>query len=178
MYTAGMEGVATDNVGLYAESSVRFRQVDPSDRAALIALCAAYRRADGQEQATPLVSAAVDAALAGESLVRVFMIELLEESEQPSEHAAMLVGYLAISLGFSIEAGGRDAFVDELFIEPHVQGRGIGRRALQFAEQVCRELGVRRVCMEVERENMRAKRLYNSLGFRDHTRHLLSKQLS
>jgi GNAT superfamily N-acetyltransferase len=172
-----MESVAGDNVGPYADDSVRFRQADPSDRAALIALCAAYRRADGQKQATSLVSAAVDAALAGDELVRVFMIELLEDSEQPGERATMLVGYLALGLGFSIKAGGRDAFIDELYIEPPVQGRGIGRRALLFAEQVCRELGVQRVCLEVERENARAKRLYNLLGFSDHTRHLLSKRL-
>lgn len=178
MYTAAMESVAKEQMVPYAESSVRFRRADPSDRGALIALCADYRRSDGQKQATSLVSAALDSALAGDSLIHVFMIELLEESELPSEHAAMLVGYLAISLGFSIEAGGRDAFVDELYIQPPAQGRGLGRRALQFAEHVCRELGVRRVCMEVERENARAKKLYNLLGFRDHTRHLLSKQLS
>jgi ribosomal protein S18 acetylase RimI-like enzyme len=173
-----MESVARDSVSPYAEGSVRFRPADASDRTALIALCAAYRRADAQKPAASLVSRAVDAALLGDSLVRVFMIELLEDSEQPGERAAMLVGYLALTLGFSIEAGGRDAFVDELYIEPPVQGRGLGRRALLFAEQVCRELGVRRVCMEVERENTRAKKLYNGLGFHDHTRHLLSKQLS
>jgi ribosomal protein S18 acetylase RimI-like enzyme len=164
-------------VSPYAETSVRFRAADASDRGALLALCADYRRADSQPQASSLVSTAVDAALAGDSLVRVFMIELLEESEQPSEHAALLVGYLAISLGFSIEAGGRDAFIDEIYIAPRVQRRGIGKRAFSFAEQICRELGVRRICLEVERHNDRAHALYKQLGFQEHSRHLLSRRL-
>jgi ribosomal protein S18 acetylase RimI-like enzyme len=172
-----MESVLSEKVVPYAENSVRFRQATASDRSALISLCAAYRRADAQEQATQLVGAAVDAALAGDSLIHVYMIELLEESARRGEGATMLVGYLALTVGFSIEAGGRDAFIDELYIEPPVQGRGLGRRALLFAEQLCHQLGVRRVCLEVERENARAKKLYSALGFREHRRHLLSKQL-
>jgi GNAT superfamily N-acetyltransferase len=172
-----MESTAEEIVLPYAESSVRFRKATPSDRSALIALCAAYRRADAQEQAPGLVSAALDAALAGDALIHVYLIELLEESSLPGEGAAMLVGYLALTLGFSIEVGGRDAFVDELYIEPPLQGRGLGRQALSFAETLCYQLGVRRVCLEVERQNVRAKRLYNALGYHEHGRHLLSKRL-
>jgi len=161
----------------FSEPSVRFRRADSSDRAALLALCAAYRRADDQPQASALVARAIDAALAGDALISLFMIELLEESEQPSEHAALLVGYVAVSLGFSIEAGGRDAFVDELYIEPRVQRRGLGKRALGFAAELCRELGVQRICLEVERKNDGAKRLYERLGFREHGRYLLSRRL-
>jgi len=172
-----MESVADEAVVPYADSSVRFRKATSSDRSALIALCAAYRRADAQEQAPQLVSAALDAALAGDTLIHVYMIELLEESAQRGEGATMLVGYFALTLGFSIEVGGRDAFLDELYVEPPVQSRGLGSQALRFVEQLCLELGARRVCLEVERENVRAKKLYSALGYRDHGRHLLSKRL-
>jgi ribosomal protein S18 acetylase RimI-like enzyme len=172
-----MEDTLADVTAPYAERCVRFRPADKSDRGALLAWCAAYRRADSQPEAATQVSAAIDAALAGEPLVRLFVIELLEESELPAEHGTMLVGYVAVSLGFSIEAGGRDAFVDELYIEPAVQRRGLGHRALAFADQLCRELGVRRICLEVERHNEGARRLYERLGFRDHGRQLLSKRL-
>lgn len=172
-----MDNALTEPVVPYAEASVRFRLADQSDRSALLELCAAYRRVDSQPQASDLVAQALDAALAGDSLIRLFMIELLEESEQPSEHAALLVGYVAISLGFSIEAGGRDAFVDELYVEPPFQRRGLGKHALGFAEKLCRELGVRRICLEVERKNERARKLYEQLGFRDHERYLLSHRL-
>lgn len=161
----------------YDQSSLRFRRAEHGDRQAVLELCAAYRRADHQPEASSLVSAAIDAALAGDPLIHVFLVELLEASEQPGEHGSMLVGYLAVTLGFSIEAGGRDAFVDELYIQPSMQGRGLGKRALDFAEQLCRELSVKRVCLEVERANTRAKKLYDALGYRDHGRFLLSKPL-
>jgi ribosomal protein S18 acetylase RimI-like enzyme len=172
-----MANALDERLSPYADTSVRFRPADLSDRGALLTLCAAYRRADSQPQASALVSAAIDAALAGDALIRLFMIELLEESEQPSEHASLLVGYLAISLGFSIEAGGRDAFIDEIYVEPQVQRRGLGKRAFSFADGLCRELGVRRICLEVERHNERAQALYKQLGFRDHERLLLSRRL-
>lgn len=162
----------------YAETAVRFRRAEPSDRTAVVGLCAAYRQADAQPQATELVSAAVDAALAGDTLSHVYLIELLDDSERPEQRSAMLVGYVAITLGFSIEAGGRIAFVDELYVAPSVQGRGLGRRALDFAAQLAKQLGAARLCLEVERYNTRAKKLYDALGFRDHERFLLSKPLS
>jgi len=172
-----MTNVADETVAPYAASSVRFRKATTSDRSALLALCAGYRRADAQAQAPQLVTAALDAALSGDALVHVYIIELLEESAQRGEGATMLVGYLALTLGFSIESGGREAFVDELYVEPPVQGRGLGSQALRFAEVLCHELGVRRLRLEVERENIRAKKLYSALGYREHGRHLLSKLL-
>lgn len=172
-----MGKVSSEAAVPYDASSVRFRRVEQGDRSALLALCSAYRRVDSQPQADSLVSAAVDAALAGDPLIHLYLVELLEDSEQPTERGAMLVGYLAMTVGFSIEAGGRDAFIDELYIEPSMQGRSLGRRALDFAEQRCRELGAQRVCLEVERANTRAKKLYDALGYRDHGRFLLSKRL-
>lgn len=172
-----MDPTRTQVLAPYADDCVRFRRAEQSDRDALLGLCAAYRRADAQPAAATLVSRAVDLALAGDPMIHIFMIELLEDSEQPEERASMLVGYVAVTLGFSIEVGGRDAFVDELYIEEAVQRRGLGRRALDFAEQLCRQLDVQRVCLEVERHNDRAKQLYEQLGFADHNRFLLSKRL-
>jgi hypothetical protein len=35
-----------------------------------------------------------------------------------------IVGYLAVCLGYSIELGGKDGFVDELFVAPGSRGQG------------------------------------------------------
>lgn len=166
-----------ETAGFYGEGTVRFRRAQHADRQAVLDLCAAYRRADSQPDASSLVSASIDCALGGDNLIHVYLVELLEDSEHPNERGSLLAGYIAVTLGFSIEAGGRDAFVDELYIQPSMQGRGLGRRALDFAEQLCRELGAQRVCLEVERANTRAKKLYDALGYRDHGRYLLSKRL-
>jgi ribosomal protein S18 acetylase RimI-like enzyme len=87
------------------------------------------------------------------------------------------VGYLALTLGYSLEYGGRDAFIDELFIRESHRGRGLGRRALRVAEEACRELDVRALHLEVARTNAAAKRLYRASGFVDHDRYLMTKQL-
>jgi GNAT superfamily N-acetyltransferase len=85
------------------------------------------------------------------------------------------VGYFVLTLGWSLEYGGRDAFVDELFVSPSHRGRGLGRRALEAIGEACRELGVQALHLEVEKENLSAAELYREWGFEDHDRCLMSK---
>ena len=88
------------------------------------------------------------------------------------------IGYLALTLGYSFEFGGYDAFIDEVYVRENQRGRGIGKMAIQTAEQECRILGVRALHLEVERENTSAQALYRKVGFVDHDRYLLTKSLS
>lgn len=87
-------------------------------------------------------------------------------------------GYLVVTFGFSLEFGGRDAFVDELFVLPHARGRGLGTDALRIAEDVCREVGIHALHLEVEFTNESAKRLYARTGYVAHTRHLMTKRFT
>ncbi len=86
-----------------------------------------------------------------------------------------LAGYVVLTLGYSLEFHGRDAFVDELFVAPMYRHRGIGTQALRFIEEQCRAFGVHALHLEVERGNAGAQRLYRSLGFRDHDRYLMTQ---
>ncbi len=88
------------------------------------------------------------------------------------------IGYLALTLGFSFEYGGYDAFVDEVYINEQHRGQGIGKLALQVAEDACRALGVQALHLEVERVNTNAHALYRKVGFVEHDRHLMTKQIS
>ena len=85
------------------------------------------------------------------------------------------VGYVVLTLGFSLEFHGRDAFVDEIYIRAQYRGRGIGGKALAFAEGACRSLGVRALHLEVERKNTAAQAVYRKVGFKDHDRYLMTK---
>ena len=87
------------------------------------------------------------------------------------------VGYLAVTLGFSLEYHGRDAFLDELYVMPHARGHGLGRQALMLTERQCRDAGVHALHLEVERDKSAAMRLYQRRGFRNHERVLLHKIL-
>jgi ribosomal protein S18 acetylase RimI-like enzyme len=89
-----------------------------------------------------------------------------------------VAGYLVVTFGFSLEFGGRDAFVDELFLRGEFRRRGIGKLALAFAEEQCREAGVGALHLEVERANTAAQELYRRSGFRDHDRYLMTKWIT
>ncbi len=90
---------------------------------------------------------------------------------------ALPIGYIVLTLGYSLEYYGRDAFVDDLFIRPAYRARGLGRLALQTLEDACRDLDVRAIHLEVGRDNHAARGLYRKWGFEDHDRLLMTKRL-
>jgi len=87
------------------------------------------------------------------------------------------IGYVILTLGFSIEHGGRDGFIDELYVIPEMRGLGLGRRMIQIAEDAARALGVGTLHLEVENRNKTAQAIYRKSGWRDTHRKLLSKKL-
>lgn len=88
-----------------------------------------------------------------------------------------LAGYIVLTLGYSLEYYGRDAFVDDLFIRPAYRAGGLGGLALQTLEDTCRDLEVRAIHLEVGRDNHAARGLYRKWGFEDHDRLLMTKNL-
>ncbi|HEV2992557.1 MAG TPA: GNAT family N-acetyltransferase [Candidatus Angelobacter sp.] len=116
-----------------------------------------------------------------EEQVRQSLRELLAS---PSAGRAFLIckdglciGYLVLSFDFSMEYGGKNGWIDELFVQREFRGQGVGSRAMDFAVKTARELGAKVLHLEVSRENP-AIDLYRRLGFEDHGRYLLSKWLS
>lgn len=87
------------------------------------------------------------------------------------------VGYLVVTHGYSLEFGGRDAFVDEVYMIPEMRGRGFGEQALKIAEEHCRRNRIGALHLEVERENPRARALYERSGYKAHDRHLMTRWL-
>lgn len=95
-----------------------------------------------------------------------------------AEDAQRLVAYAVLTLGYSLEHRGRDAFVDELYVVPSHRGRGLGRAALGLMDGYCREHGVHVLLLEVEHVNEDAHALYRRAGFGAGTRHLLKKHIA
>lgn len=75
------------------------------------------------------------------------------------------LGYIVLTFGYSLEMGGRDAFIDELFLIETVRGKGIGKRVMELIQAEARRLGVHALHLEVGRENERAQRVYRVAGF-------------
>lgn len=79
--------------------------------------------------------------------------------------ASATLGYAIMIPYWSNEYGGTLLFVDEIFVVPEARSRGIGR---QFFEFVFRErpFGAVAAAVEVSPANIRARQLYESIGFR------------
>ena len=88
-------------------------------------------------------------------------------------HEEQLVGYLALCSGYSIEFGGQDAFIDELYIKPAYRGLGIGLKALAMIKIEATKMGLKALHLEVDRNNARAKRLYSKSQFVERDKYLL-----
>ena len=116
-----------------------------------------------------------------ENSARGALTQLLADDSCGVAHFILLggeaAGYLVLTFGFSLEFGGRDAFVDELFVKDEFRGRSAGKAALGFAAEVCRKRDIRALHLEVERANEGAQGLYRKFGFVDHDRYLLTKWL-
>jgi GNAT superfamily N-acetyltransferase len=85
------------------------------------------------------------------------------------------IGYIILTLGYSLEYRGRDAFIDEFYLRPKYRGQGIGTQTLVFVEDACRVLGVQALHLEVDFENPDAQRLYHRSGYQRHDRFLMTK---
>ena len=87
------------------------------------------------------------------------------------------VGYFVLTVGYSLEFGGRFALLDEFLIEEPWQGQGIGTRALAFMEDWCRGQGIGALRLEVGHQNPRALALYRRAGFLVLDRHFMTRLL-
>jgi ribosomal protein S18 acetylase RimI-like enzyme len=148
-------------------SDVTFRLATEEDVESVLGLMRQYYEEDGYPFSESRARKAVLGLMADQSLGRLWVMET----------EGQIVGYLAITLGYSLEYLGRDAFVDEIVVAPDWRGRGLGTRALALAEETCRELGVNALHLEVEREKTAAQNLYRRAGFVDHDRYLMTRWL-
>ncbi len=82
-----------------------------------------------------------------------------------------------LGLGFSVEYGGVDGFLDDLYIVPEWRDRGLGSAVLGLLDAEARRLEVRAIHLEIMPGNDRAEGLYRRRGFRPSGRALYSKRL-
>jgi ribosomal protein S18 acetylase RimI-like enzyme len=149
----------------------RIRRARPRDGAALVELQREFYREDRIAHA-PVNARALHRLLRSPRAGVVWVIESgAGASRSP-------IGYLVLTIGYSLERGGRDSFIDELYVRPQQRGRGLGALAIATAEVAARRLGVRAVHLEVDTGNERARRLYERSGFALRERyHLMTKVL-
>ena len=148
-------------------SNVSLQPVTSQDEEVLIALARAFHSEDGHALEDG-GERAVRAVCRGDPMALAWFLCA----------DGVRVGYAVLTFGFSIEHGGRDGFIDDLYVLPAARGRGIGTAAMDLLEQAARDRGVQGLHLEVERGNAKAQALYRRRGYRVTDRRLMSKRLA
>jgi ribosomal protein S18 acetylase RimI-like enzyme len=78
------------------------------------------------------------------------------------------VAYLAFT--WTLEHGGRSAWLEELYVVPAMRSRGVGSRLLREAMAHARAAGAVAIDLEVDEDHARAAHLYAREGFHPHRR--------
>ena len=143
--------------------STTVRRANPDDLPALLLLAAEYCAADGHAFDEARTQAGFEPLLAGDSVGTAWMIDDID-------------GYVVVTWGWSVEIGGFEVVLDEIYVR--TRGEGKGTIALGVIEADCRRRGVKRIFLETERPNTRARQLYTRHGYAEDDSIWMSKELS
>ncbi|MEO1283651.1 MAG: GNAT family N-acetyltransferase [Pseudomonadota bacterium] len=135
----------------------------PEHIAQLVKLVADFHAEDGITQTDVAREAAIMPLLEGSPHGAIY---LAGPSKAP-------VGYVVLTFGWSLEMGGMDGFVDEIYIRPGVRGRGIGTEILTSLPAQLAGFGLKAVHLEVDRDKPDVQRLYQKMGFEARDRYVL-----
>lgn len=131
------------------------RRAVPTDLDALVELAAEYCAADGHHFDETIVRRGFRPVLDDDRYGVVWVAV--------DDSSGEVDGYAVVSWGWSIEVGGLDVVLDELYVRH--RGRGTGSALIDRVVADCRERDVRRIFLETELPNDGARRLYARHGF-------------
>jgi GNAT superfamily N-acetyltransferase len=75
------------------------------------------------------------------------------------------IGYAVLCFGYSLEYGGRNAFIDDLFIKKDFRNKKIGSEVLDYICKYANTTGIKALQVEVKEKHKDAARLYEHKGF-------------
>ncbi len=82
---------------------------------------------------------------------------------------ARVVGSFALLVMDNLgHLGTPSAIVEDVVVDPHCQGQGVGRQMMDFARERCREKGCYKMALSSNRKRERAHAFYDGLGFERH----------
>jgi GNAT superfamily N-acetyltransferase len=129
------------------------RRATADDLPALLPLVAAFCAVDGHPYDEAVVARGPPAVAGGRRAGQVLVLE---------QHAG-LAGYAVLTWSWSLESGGRDCILDELYVAQRDSGRGA--HLLAAAMEHAADHGARACFLETEAANTRVRRFYARHGF-------------
>jgi ribosomal protein S18 acetylase RimI-like enzyme len=89
-----------------------------------------------------------------------------------------IAGYCCLVFSYTLEYHGPDCFIDEIYIKPEFQNKGLGRKALSLLEQYAKDHHIRAMHLFVFDENKKAFDIYSKNGFIKRRGSLMVKMLT
>ncbi|HEV8700081.1 MAG TPA: GNAT family N-acetyltransferase [Candidatus Polarisedimenticolia bacterium] len=136
----------------------------PGDAAIILDMMREYYPIEGAAFCPDVQGPALRALLADPALGRVYLVRQDEA----------IAGYVVLTFDYGLEAGGREMFIDELFIVERCRGLGLGTRVLEFVSGASRDLGGRALHLAVGFDNRRAREVYERHGFASTQREMMT----
>lgn len=141
------------------------RRATLADLAALWPLLEAFCAEDGHPFERSRIEGALVPLLIDDSFGQVWVVEGPERLE----------AYAVVTWGYSLESGGRECLVDEIYVD--TKGRSTGSRLLRAALAGAADAGARAVFLETEDHNHRARAFYARHGFELEDSRWMSRRL-
>lgn len=133
-------------------SDERIRRATSADLEPLLPLVRAFYEIDRHEFDESVVRAALIPLLSDDTFGQVWVTD-----------DGGLSGYVVVTWGYSLESGGRECLVDELYVER--RSNGSGARLLEVSLEGAKAAGARAVFLETEAHNQRVRSFYARCGF-------------
>lgn len=146
--------------------AVHFQLASEKDLPRLIELMRELYQHEGMDFDEEVARSGLNKTLLDPTLGSAYLI-LLDEQ---------VAGYFVLTSCFSLEFYGKCGLLDELYVREGFRGRKLGKAAVEFAEGICRKMGIKALRLEVGEGNKVAQTLYSSLGFRRDVRALFTKR--
>lgn len=133
---------------------IRLHRAGAGDLAALLALVREFCAADRHDYDDERVRRALGPLLAGDEHGQVWLA---------SPGGGAPCGYAVVTWGWSLESGGREALLDEIYVRK--RGGGLGGELLTHAVRAAAAAGASTMFLETEAHNERVRGFYARHGF-------------
>lgn len=127
----------------------------PDDLDRLLAMVAAFHAEEGLKSSDELRRRGLEPLLDGIPHGAAYLIG----------PARAPMGYVIVTFGWSVEHGGMDGFIDEIYLRPAVRGRGIATEVLINLPRALAGAGMTALHLVVAQGNEAANRVYTRAGF-------------
>lgn len=107
----------------------------------------------GKDQVEYMLARFQSAQAISEQIANGYLYFLIEEDEQ-------FIGYV------SVQPKKQELFLSKIYVKASCRGKGYGRKAVGFVEELANKNGLNKIVLTVNKNNVLAIKAYETLGFK------------